>query len=39
LPFYTARGLVHTLDGMAPMEEVTAAIEKILRQVGIAAPA
>jgi adenylate kinase len=39
LPFYTARGLVHTLDGMAPMEDVTNAIENVLRQVGVAAPA
>ncbi len=39
LPFYTARGLVHTLDGMAPMEDVTEAIENVLRQVGVAAPA
>lgn len=30
LPLYDARGLVHRIDGMAPIEEVTAAIEAIL---------
>ncbi len=39
LPFYTARGLVHRLDGMAAMDTVTQAIENVLRQVGVAAPA
>ncbi len=30
LPIYEARGLVSRVDGMAPIEEVTAAISKIL---------
>ena len=30
LPFYEARGLVARVDGMAPIDEVTAAIESIL---------
>jgi adenylate kinase len=30
LPIYEARGLVHRVDGMADIEEVTAAIEAIL---------
>jgi adenylate kinase len=30
LPFYEARGLVRRVDGMAPIEEVTAAIAAIL---------
>lgn len=30
LPFYEKRGIVHRVDGMAPIEAVTAAIEKIL---------
>ena len=30
LPHYEARGLVRRVDGMAPIEEVTGAIEKIL---------
>ncbi|MDF1586402.1 adenylate kinase [Marinimicrococcus flavescens] len=32
LPFYEARGLVRAVDGMQPIEQVTAAIEKILAQ-------
>jgi adenylate kinase len=31
LPIYEARGLVRRVDGMAPMDEVTEAIEAILR--------
>lgn len=30
LPFYRAKGLVRTVDGMRPIEEVTAAIERAL---------
>ncbi|MCB2065137.1 MAG: adenylate kinase [Erythrobacter sp.] len=30
LPFYEARGIVQRVDGMAPIEDVTAAIEKVL---------
>lgn len=30
LPIYEARGLVHRVDGMADIDDVTAAIEKIL---------
>jgi adenylate kinase len=30
LPFYEAKGLVRTVDGMAPIEEVTAAIRRAL---------
>ena len=30
LPIYEARGIVHRVDGMAAIEEVTAAIEKVL---------
>ncbi|MDX6748331.1 adenylate kinase [Geminicoccaceae bacterium 1502E] len=32
LPFYEARGLVRAVDGMQPIEQVTAAIETILAQ-------
>ncbi|HQT88069.1 MAG TPA: adenylate kinase [Acidiphilium sp.] len=39
LPYYAGRNLVYKLDGMAPMDEVTKAIENVLRQVGVAAPA
>lgn len=30
LPFYEDRGIVRKVDGMAPIDEVTAAIEKVL---------
>ena len=30
LPYYEAKGLIRRVDGMAPMDEVTAAIEAIL---------
>ena len=30
LPFYEAKGLVRKVDGMAPIEDVKAAIEAIL---------
>ena len=32
LPYYEAKGLVERVDGMAPMDEVTAAIEAILNK-------
>jgi adenylate kinase len=32
LPIYEARGIVSRIDGMAPMDEVTAAIEKALAE-------
>ncbi|HUK58966.1 MAG TPA: adenylate kinase [Stellaceae bacterium] len=31
LPYYRARGLLRTIDGMAPLDQVSAEIEKILR--------
>ena len=34
LPIYDARGLVHRIDGMADMDQVTAAIEAILDRRG-----
>jgi adenylate kinase len=34
LPFYEAKGLVRTVDGMAPIEDVTAAIGRALGGVG-----
>lgn len=30
LPYYAARGLVREVDGMAPIEQVTAAIQRVL---------
>jgi adenylate kinase len=32
LPFYEARGIVARIDGMAPIEDVTSAVEEILAQ-------
>lgn len=34
LPFYRAKGLVRTVDGMAPIDEVTKAIERALESAG-----
>ena len=31
LPFYEQRGIVSRVDGMAPMDDVTVAIEAILK--------
>jgi len=33
LPYYRGKGLLHTVDGMADIDEVTRQIEAILRQV------
>jgi adenylate kinase len=33
LPFYRAKGLLHQVDGMADLDEVTTAIEKVLNKV------
>jgi adenylate kinase len=37
LPYYRAKGLVRTVDGMAPIEQVQAAIERALGSGGTAA--
>jgi len=34
LPYYRARGLLRTVDGMAPIEAVTAAIGRVLAEEG-----
>jgi adenylate kinase len=34
LPYYRARGLLRTVDGMAPIEAVTAAIARVLAEIG-----
>lgn len=34
LPFYAARGLLRAVDGMAPIEAVTAAIGRVLAEIG-----
>jgi adenylate kinase len=38
LPYYKAKGRLHTVDGMAEMNEVEAQIEAVLRRVGVPAP-
>jgi adenylate kinase len=37
LPYYKAKGRLHTVDGMAEMEDVAQQIEDVLRRVGVAA--
>ncbi len=38
LPYYKAKGILFTVDGMADMDEVEAQIEKVLRDIGIQPP-
>jgi adenylate kinase len=38
IPYYQAKGRLHTVDGMADMDDVEAAIEAILRKVGVPEP-
>jgi adenylate kinase len=33
LPYYTAKGLLQTVDGMAPIDDVSHAIESLLKKV------
>lgn len=37
LPYYKAKGRLHSVDGMADMAEVEAQIEAVLRQIGVKA--
>ncbi len=34
LPYYRARGILRSVDGMAPIDEVTRQIEAVLRSGG-----
>jgi adenylate kinase len=38
LPYYRAKGRLHTVDGMAEMDEVEGQIEAVLRSVGVPPP-
>jgi len=38
IPYYQAKNRLHTIDGMADMDDVQAAIEAILRKIGIPEP-
>jgi adenylate kinase len=38
IPYYQAKGRLHTIDGMADMDDVQSAIEAILRKIGVPEP-
>jgi adenylate kinase len=38
LPYYKAKGRLHSVDGMADMDEVERQIEAVLRKAGVPAP-
>ncbi len=38
LPYYRAKGRLHSVDGMAEMDAVEAQIEAVLRKIGVPAP-